>query len=252
MTIEEAKFYPTADREPVPLEPGELPSSYGKNRLVLLPVDPYLMYTYWELAANAPPTAGTRPILRFHEYTAAAGPGISRPFDVDIDLAAGNCYVHLWSPDKSYHADLGLRSEDGGFVSLARSNTVRTPPASPAAPPQALAVALVSEMPEPVENAIVTPAHSEQELAEMLAKCVTALRLSLPPEFENILTFARLATSYSGALQEILPDTLIQDAPIPGTPIPFDLADLDELDLTQYSEERFTPGISSDGGPLGQ
>jgi hypothetical protein len=111
------------------------------------------------------------------------------------------------------------------------------------------------QMPEPVDSAAPTPVHSEQKLAEMLAKCVAAFGLSLPPEFEGM------------AFQEMVLDTLIPDAPTPGTPtlgtpvpyapipgtsIPFGLADLDELDLTQYSEERFTPGISSDGGPLGR
>ncbi len=35
-------------------------------------------------------------------------------------------------------------------------------------------------------------------------------------------------------------------------PPAFHLDDLGQIDLTQYSEERFTPGVSSEGGPLGE
>src|SRR5215475_13350965 len=118
MSPEDAKFYPIVNSDALPLnsgevgagdlDRGELPQSYGKSRLVLMPVDPYLMYAYWDLAADPPPTAGARAVLRFHEA--------SHPFDVEVDLAAGKWYVHLWSAAKIYEADLGLRGEDGSFT----------------------------------------------------------------------------------------------------------------------------------------
>src|SRR5580693_588605 len=92
LTVDEAKFYPPVNESLEPI--GDLPSSYGKNRLVLLPVDPFLVYAYWDLAADPPPTAGARAILRFHESTVAVKG--SRSFDVDLDLAAGHWYVNLW------------------------------------------------------------------------------------------------------------------------------------------------------------
>ena len=127
---------PLRNREQ-PAEEEALPQFYEPTRVVLLPVDPYLVFVYWELAADereraeerlqgANPPA--RPVLRFHEVTNAHA-----PFDVDIELAAGNWYVHLWSPEQSYCAELGLKEEDGGFISLARSNIAHTPRAGPSA-----------------------------------------------------------------------------------------------------------------------
>jgi len=273
MTVEEAKFYPTPDLDPAPLDPGELPSTYGKNRLVLLPIDPYLIYAYWELADGPPPTDGAHPVLRFHET-----PG--RPFDIEVDLGAGNWYVHLWSAGKQYQAALGVRSEDGTFVELAQSNTVQTPssgpvPATPerpaleppppseplahteslaqAEPPSAATpevCAGVEVEPAPVAQGPVAPVALEprsptaaaaqsmarvHNLAEIFAQADAALTLSLPVE--------------------VTPDELEgADYPFeePSEAIPFDLADLDELDLTEYSEQRFNPGISSKGGPFGE
>jgi hypothetical protein len=241
MTVEEAKFYPHPDIEPLPLEPGELPASYGRNRLVLLPVDPYLLYAYWELAGDAPPTAGARPVLRFEET-----PG--RPFDVEVDLAAGNWYVHLWSAGKSYRAELGVRSEDGAFVSLAHSNTVQTPIAGPA--PQ-------FSVPLPPEEPL---AHGDEQPAPVKAP----LPPSPPPVHVAALLQSRLAeifaeiqtlTSLTGPFIETVDDiefVATEAEDIIAEPIPFDLGDLEELDLTDYSEQRFSPGISSQGGALGE
>jgi len=255
MTIEEAKFHPPADLDPIPLEPGELPASYGKNRLVLLPVDPYLMYTYWELASAAPPTTGARAVLRFHESPISSGVEVSRPFDVEVELAAGNWYVHLWSPEKIYHADLGVRSEDGTFLSLAQSNTVRTPPAGPMAQDTALEPAapqqpeptaeLVPEpipgpVPPPISRPGIAPPPPNINLTEIFTHGMTDFGLS-----PNVIVSANVELEEG-------PGALIAEDATPPTAPPFHLADLAEIDLTQYSEERFMPGISSHGGPLGE
>ena len=262
MTIEEAKFHPPADLDPIPLEPGELPASYGKNRLVLLPVDPYLIYTYWELASAAPPTTGARAVLRFHESPISTGAGVSRPFDVEVELAAGNWYVHLWSPERIYHADLGIRSEDGTFLSLAQSNTVRTPPAGPM--PQD--TALEPAPPQDLQPSSELPAESiRQPISVPVPQPIAISKGTAPPPTVNLSEiFAHGITDFGlpvdlglsinveleeGPVGLIAADPLQED-PLSEAPPPFHLADLAEIDLTQYSEERFMPGISSHGGPL--
>jgi len=125
--LEESKYYPPAPSPGLKLEEGELPDSYGETRVVLLMVDPYLVHAYWEVSPDTLREAKSRigdsaqAVLRFYEASGS--------FDVDVDLRARNWYVSLWSADKSYRVDLGLR--DGGFVRLARSNVVSTPPALP-------------------------------------------------------------------------------------------------------------------------
>jgi hypothetical protein len=124
------------------LEEGELPDSYGRTRLVMLPVDPYLVYAYWEVRPDELAETRTRvrdhqdsarAVLRFHDALSgrASEQGTTSYFDVDVDLQRGNSYVHLWSADKSYYADLGLKGDGGQFVPLARSNLIHTPRAWP-------------------------------------------------------------------------------------------------------------------------
>ena len=285
MTVDEAKFYPTANPDPAALEPGELPQSYGRNRLVLLPVDPYLMYAYWELASDPPPTAGARAVLRFHEQ--------SHPFDVEVDLDAGKSYVHLWSSAKVYQADLGLRGEDGSFIPLAQSNTVGTPPSQPvppeppavprraspplsagptcttgfslscgdslqAAPPAQPAVFATEEDRLPVAPQPDITVQWQRKLEELFG-IAPQLSATHPPTPEQSRTAAiRLSETQTQAQpQPLTPDPLLPEPEDIEPPPPFHLDALEEMDLTQYAEERFSPGISSgvhpsQGGPLDQ
>jgi hypothetical protein len=261
--IDATRFYTPGLLAPVPIEPGDLPASYGGKRLVLLPVDPYRIHVYWDLDSTAPPVAGARPVLRFHE--SSASPDIdddtdrSRPFDVDANLAASRWYVQLWSPDKIYYAELGWRGEDGSFIQLARSNTVRTPPAwaspaaplgevvkpSPAAAPAAPESVPCEAVPDPAPAASVVPplpdafAHLQGRLAELFA-----IRGELPPLHETL--DVSFATPFEAA-EEITGEPFPLD-----TPLPSPSSGNEEPDLTQLSEERFTPGISSEWNSLGK
>jgi hypothetical protein len=99
----------------------KLPEAYGKTRLVLLPVDPYFIHAYWEVA----PEQLKEATLRFYR---------SKPvdyFDVPVDLQSRKCYVHLWRPEESLYADLLLKRNDGTLVSLVRSRVIHMPPAQP-------------------------------------------------------------------------------------------------------------------------
>ena len=112
---------------------GTLPAGYGKTRIVLLPVDPYLVHVYWEVSGSgtgfvkALVEAGAlRPqaILRFHDVTAMPVGGVRAEgsFDVEVGIESRNWYVRLLSPEKSYVVDLGFRGRDGSFHRIARSN----------------------------------------------------------------------------------------------------------------------------------
>jgi hypothetical protein len=129
-----------AAEPPVP-ETRELPDLGAETRLVLMPVDPYLIYAYWNVALNRLDAAKTlfeedEPwvgVLRFHDITGVDFDGVNSrsSFDVDVDLPGGRRYVRLWAPERKYCADLGLRGKDGRLVALVRSNVVETPPAWP-------------------------------------------------------------------------------------------------------------------------
>jgi hypothetical protein len=138
--VEESKYYPPAPSRALKPEPAELPDSYGHTRLVMMVVNPYLVCAYWEVnpeklaAARQEVRSDTaRVVLRFYEVEDSAS--FSDPpsawFDVDVDLRPRNWYVDLWSADKTYYAELGLRGDDGQIVPLARSNPIRTPRSRP-------------------------------------------------------------------------------------------------------------------------
>jgi hypothetical protein len=120
-----------------------LPESYATTRLVLLPIDPYTLHAFWDLTRDdqgrrrKPLGEGSLPsraVLRVYDVTGVMfdGSNAHGSFDVDIDIAAGRWYIPLSSPEKSYLAELGYRTEDGQFLPLVRSETVHAPRARPA------------------------------------------------------------------------------------------------------------------------
>ena len=122
----------------------ELPSSYGHTRLTLMEIEPHWVYAYWEITSRdireashrlCADETGSQWVLRFYDVTGLEfhGDSARNYFDVSIDLEPGNWYVNLWSGGKSYHAEVGLRSADGRFVSVCRSNIVDVPSAGPPA-----------------------------------------------------------------------------------------------------------------------
>ena len=126
-------------------EPGDLPGSYGESRVVLLPVEPYMLHVYWDITPAEldkakhqidEDHAQSQAILRCYDITNINfdGTNANGSFDVHIDLLSKCWYVHLWSrsPEKSYFIDLGFKTEDGRFYPIARSNIADIPPAWPA------------------------------------------------------------------------------------------------------------------------
>lgn len=123
-----------------PVRDPELPVSYGRSRVVVLAIDPHHVHAYWEItpgdAAAARETLGrssvTPPtwVLRFHDVTRVAADTSSAHgyFDIEIDPDARNWYIDLWSPDKTYLVELGLRLSSD-FSAVSRANPVTVPPA---------------------------------------------------------------------------------------------------------------------------
>jgi hypothetical protein len=123
-------------------KPRSGPDPKDESRVRLLPVDPYLIHAYWEIIDKDLETARSqlgsvgaqiKLVLRFYDitYILFDGKNAHGFFDVEIDPAARNWYVQLWSPEKSYCADLGLKTSEGRFLAFVRSNVTHTPPAWP-------------------------------------------------------------------------------------------------------------------------
>lgn len=104
-----------------------LPFSYGKEILVAMVRDPHCIYSYWDYGP-AFKMEGL-PLLRLIDCTAIDynGYNANNIQEIPVSLEAKNYYLHRCLPDRDYCLELGYRDYKGDFISLIRSNTVRTP-----------------------------------------------------------------------------------------------------------------------------
>jgi len=113
----------------------ELPGRYGVDRLVVLVRDPYWVYAWWELTDTT--LQGGRVevggaadlVLRMYDISAIEWDGANHHAHFDIEIAdqAGNWYIELGKPGGSFVGEIGLRTGDGRFLALLRSNYVTLP-----------------------------------------------------------------------------------------------------------------------------
>jgi hypothetical protein len=118
--------------------PRDLPSSYGKDRIVVMVRDPFWLHCYWEITRQSVQRAEaalgqewhtSRPILRIldvsSEDTTSAAEAAVR--DIEIHGGCSNWYIDVHNPPRSYRIDIGYLTRSGRFYVLARSNVVTTP-----------------------------------------------------------------------------------------------------------------------------
>ncbi|MBI5198276.1 MAG: DUF4912 domain-containing protein [Nitrospirae bacterium] len=112
-----------------------LPEGYDGDYVRLMARDPYWAHAYWEVTLSAldrvrkllkDPDA--RLTLRLYDATEAreTGPAISL-FDIEVFQRTGNWYIELGRPDRSFFVEIGLKTKDGKFHAISRSNIISTP-----------------------------------------------------------------------------------------------------------------------------
>src|SRR6516164_7811461 len=118
--------------------PRDLPSGYGKDRIVVMVRDPYWLHAYWELTRHAIGRAeaalgqewhGAKPILRLLDVSSQDTTSTAESIIRDIEIHGGcnNWYIDVGNPPRSYRLDIGYLARSGRFYVLARSNVVTTP-----------------------------------------------------------------------------------------------------------------------------
>jgi hypothetical protein len=249
-----------------PIDFRNLFDEYCESRVVLLPVEPYLIHAYWDVTHNDIEKAKQRlgddyrksqAILRFYDVTNIIYDGTNAHgfFDVDIDLQSQNWYVDLWSPDKSYFVDLGFKTRDGFFLPVARSSVAKTPCAWPApkADEHYMSVAEDEEglskieVPEePLRDDLIKAGKAEAKVEILKAEHLK--EKELPDEDKGARTID-LPQSIPRKLFE--PCEVQRKPPLkPELPMPQSIQAQYEkgvdFDLTEMSEKAFTLGISSE------
>jgi hypothetical protein len=118
--------------------PKDLPTGYGKDRIVCMVRDPYWLHCYWELTRQAIQRAeaalgqdwhGSKPMLRLLDVSNRDITNTAESVIKDIDIHGGcnNWYIEVSKPPRSFRVDIGYLSRHGQFYVLARSNVVTTP-----------------------------------------------------------------------------------------------------------------------------
>ncbi len=135
--VEDAKFYMGQKSWSQDQAQKELPKAYGETRIVLMIVDSWWAFTYWEITEKriqeGLQTLGcsldqTKSIIRVYDVTGTEGTDRSQHcFDVELSGGVTNWYLHLNGPDRSFFIEIGLLTQNGRFFSLARSNMITMP-----------------------------------------------------------------------------------------------------------------------------
>ncbi|MCI0335448.1 MAG: DUF4912 domain-containing protein [Planctomycetes bacterium] len=107
-----------------------------KDRLVVMVRDPYWLHAYWEITPRSVERAQsalgqhwhtTTPVLRVFLVASDGTAALHR--EIAIHGGVHHWYVDVQSPPQQFRMEIGYLTASGQFYSLARSNTVTTPPA---------------------------------------------------------------------------------------------------------------------------
>jgi len=133
--VAEAKYYTGPERQPLVAVHGDLPPSYGEDKITLLSRDPFVAFAYWEVAPGRIQKErnwfgwDSRLCIRIYDITGVQFDGRNAIgyYDQEVSEQTGSWYFDFGRPSHSFCADLGLLSPDGKFLTLVRSNYVTMP-----------------------------------------------------------------------------------------------------------------------------
>jgi hypothetical protein len=118
--------------------PTELPEAYGRDTLTLLVRDPWWLFAYWEIPEDRLWHAWGRLgvsaeesdlILRLSDVSNILFDGTNAHWSADFSVynRVGRWHLEANRPGASFLAELGVKTRDGRFLPLLRSNTVLAP-----------------------------------------------------------------------------------------------------------------------------
>ena len=121
------------------LDNGEpLADTYGDTEISLLPRDPHWMFAYWEVNDLTRQQvknqygenifSSAQPTIRMHEFNPQSKILESvQTIDVVVALESKNWYLRTEKEGGAWVVELGLKTKDGKFIVLARSNSIVLP-----------------------------------------------------------------------------------------------------------------------------
>jgi hypothetical protein len=130
------------ERKRAEIDEGDLPWSYGENRITVVVRDPDSAYLYWEIDDEGIAAARTRLgpggdrgwcNLRIYDTTGRDfdGTNANDYFDLTVDRADREYYLMIRRPASSMHAEVGIKTDEGFFQPISRSGRAEFPRSSP-------------------------------------------------------------------------------------------------------------------------
>ncbi len=179
----------------------ELPMEYGKDRVILLAVDPNFVFTYWEIREESLRSAtehvgsDSKLTLRFYDVGETLTPEQSNFWDIEVFDRLGNWYLKLSHPDQRLCIDIGMKNQLGHFHRITRSNFIRLPSQSLAKP-------------GPIKWMIVTPEGDKivSDVEEYTDADLVLLKKILGPYFFDLLMRGRLASIAGSSVEAVFYD----------------------------------------------
>ncbi|WP_332691038.1 DUF4912 domain-containing protein [Halalkalibacter lacteus] len=115
-----------------------VPDSYERDEVTLLSQSPKVVYAYWEISTSLRqitehqcrlPWHDLHKQLRVYDCTMIDfnGHNEHRYFDISLPEMTNNWMIQNLEPNRTYIVDLGIRTRQGSFLSLIRSNAIDTP-----------------------------------------------------------------------------------------------------------------------------
>jgi hypothetical protein len=172
--------------------PQEVTVAARDARLLLLAVDPYQIHAYWEVdpgkldVAKTQAGEGAHAVLRFYDVAR-----MGNWFDVEIQSESRNWYVQLWTPGRSYSAELGFRSVENQFVRVVQSNIVHMPRAWPVV---AVEERFAYVEPPPRPRPAPEPAPADAVVVPPAATRFDETRAAIPPVPKPVDSIEQLQT----------------------------------------------------------
>jgi uncharacterized protein len=127
---------------PPPVDSGDIPWGYGHDRVTAMAVDADRLFVYWEVTDDAiarardglgPGGAGAVLALRVYDVTARIFDGTNAHayFDHTVARTDRQWFFSIGKPTSTVVVELGLESDEGYFVRVARSGRVDFPRREP-------------------------------------------------------------------------------------------------------------------------
>lgn len=187
----------------------EIPHEYQVDRAMVLTIDPRFVFTYWEVRPESMHEAvrrlgpSAKLTLRFYDISATGDPEASPSWDIEVFDRLGNWYLRLDYPEQLLCLDVGMRNEYGAFHRIARSNVIKLPRQSLAAP-------------GPLKWMIVSP--DGQKIMSDVEKYTEAdlelLKKILGPYFFDLLMRGQFASIAGSSLEAIFQEIAAFRLPI--------------------------------------